>query len=150
MDASVRWPCAKRIIDLAREDGDLNGMTIQAPYPGDEAGAECIWLSDVDGSLEVPVYKAPGSPVDYDDVFRLPFQVRVAANGKNPDQVMDRLHEIVAALRRIIIENVSLVDLDGVVSATLIDDQWSAGVIKGVGLLAFAEVVVEVHSRISL
>lgn len=149
-DVTIRWACVNRIVDLASGHHDLADVNVAGTYPGDEAGAECVYCADITGNLEVPVTRAEGHRVVYDDEFEILFGIDVKADGKDRAETMARCEVVISALVDVLATKPWLDGLDGVISARVSVPNGPTGIeFKGVGLIAVAQVVVKVHSRIS-
>lgn len=148
-ETTIRWQCATKIVELARVHESLIDVDVEATFPGDEVGPECIYLADLDGTLDVPVTRGPARVV-YDDTFEMTWAVEVRANGRTRDETMTACDVLVAALQDVIANDAQLGALPGVISARLTRQNGPLGVeFKAVGLVAVAQVIVAVHSRLT-
>lgn len=148
---TVRWACVSRIFDLAAEHEALRAddCTVEPIWPGDRAGVECVYVSDVDGELNVPVSRADGEPVTYDDQFTITIAFDVNSNGRDNAETMERIEEMVGAVREVVAAQSQLGrNIAGVITARLGAQHGPWGwEIKGVGLAAHAQLDVEVTAR---
>jgi hypothetical protein len=141
---SVRWAVTKHLVDLIRANPDLAGVRVEPGYPGDEAGAEAIWVYGLDGELSIPLMQAGRK--QRDDRFEIPFQVAVSLNA-NLDTTFQRLTEIVAAIEDVLADDPSLGGIDGVIAAEITSERLSCGPSRQL-YMGVAEVVVSVHARL--
>jgi hypothetical protein len=141
---SIRWAVTKHLVDLLRADPDLAGVRVEPGYPGDDAGAECVWVYGLDGDLSIPVMT--GGRKQRDDRFEIPFQVAVQ-NNRDLDSTFTRLTQIVAAIEDVLANDPSMGGIDGVVSAEITRERLSCGPSRQLWM-GVAEVVVSVHSRL--
>jgi hypothetical protein len=81
-----------------------------------------------------------------DDIFTLPFQIRVIGYGTLTD-TMHRLTQIVATIEDTLADDTSLADLDGVLSAEVTEERQTSAMFPE-GPAGFAEVVVTVSTRL--
>lgn len=144
-ETTIRWQAIRRIVDLARERPELTDVNVSTVYPGDEAGAECIYVGDLTGPLTVPVTRAASARVTYDDRFDITWAIE--AWGADPDTTMARADQIIAAFQDVIATESQLDDLDGVVTARITDLNGPLGTDTRNGILAVAQIVVSVHAR---
>lgn len=144
-ETTIRWQAVTRIVELARERPELADVNVTPIYPGDEAGAECVYLGDLAGPLSVPVTRAQDARVTYDDKFDITWAIEVW--GTDADTTMARAAQIVAALQDVIATESQLDDLDGVVTARITDQNGPLGTDTRNGILAVAQVVVSVLAR---
>ena len=143
---NIRWAVCKHILDLLRPHANLVDVQIDPGYPGDDAGPDCIWIDGLDGDLEIPVSNAGRKYRD--DIFEIPFEIRVAGNGRTRDEVMERTTAISAAIEDILADDPGLDDFPGVIDAEITSEKATCGELRGTGFIGFAEVVVSVHSRL--
>lgn len=148
---TIRWKVISRIAELARQRAELDGVTIDpAGFPGDLHGSEAVYLSDLQGSLNVPVTRTAGERVTYDDDFTITWAIDVFADGKDRDDTMARADEIVAAMQDVIANDCQLGQLDGLVTARLNEQRGPIGIdVQGVGLVVHAQLFVQIHARYS-
>jgi hypothetical protein len=140
---TIRWLCAKRVVELLRERPGLEGVQIEPGFPGDTLEDQAVWIDELDGDIEVPVSKGVDGIVARDDNFTVPFEVRVVGLA-DLDDTMTRLSEIVAEIELCAATDSQLGQLDGVVTARVTGERFTAAQIKGVGYVGFAEVVITV------
>lgn len=144
--APIRWSVTVAIINALRTHSNLVGVQVEPGWPGDEMlQPEAIWVDSLDGDLETPVFK--GQRLMYDDMFRIPFEIRVA-NRDTLDRTASRLEEVVGGLVDTLQTDPSLNDYPGVIAAT-ISSARSTMAEHDSGYIGFAEVVVSIHSRIA-
>jgi hypothetical protein len=142
---SIRWQAAERVVSLLRAEPLLANVTVEPGWPGDRVPqAELIWLDEIDGTVNIPVMT--GGRKQRDDIFNLPFQIRVIGYGTLTD-TMQRLTEIVATIEDTLADDTSLADLDGVLSAEVTEERQTSAMFPE-GPTGFAEVVVTVSTRL--
>lgn len=141
---NVRWTVVKHLIDTLRADPRLAGVRVEPGYPGDEAGAECVWVYGLDGDVEIPVMT--GGRKQRDDKFDIPLIIRVM-NNADLDPTFQRLTEIVGAIEDTLADDSSMAGVDGVLSAEIGHIGMSCGPTKQL-YAGVAEVTVSVHSRL--
>lgn len=144
-ETTIRWQAIWRIVELARERPELADVNVSTIYPGDEAGAECVYIGDLTGPLTVPVTRAAGARVTYDDRFDITWAIEIW--GTDPDETMARADQVIAAFQDVIANESQLDDLDGVVSARITDQNGPLGTSARSGVLAVAQLVVSIHAR---
>jgi hypothetical protein len=144
---SVRWLVVSHLVDLFRAEGDLDGVLVEPGWPGDQrVRAETIWLDRIDNvNITIPVMT--GGRKQRDDMFTLPFQVRVAGR-HDLDQTMARVMELLAAVENVLADDPTLGDFTGVVSAEITSERQSVGTTPE-GCIGFGEVIVTVHTRLN-
>lgn len=142
---SIRWALTKHLIDILRNDVDLASVTVEPGWPGNEyVTAEMVWVDELAGDVVVPVMSAGRK--QRDDVFTIPFEIRVA--GKTDlDAVMERLSVLVATIEDALANDPGLDTYDGLIDAEVVSERFTAARTPD-GVLGFAEVVVEAHSRL--
>jgi hypothetical protein len=144
---TIRYATARHIADLLTEADHLAETQVSVFWPGDKrVTPEMIWIDRIEGDVSVPTMKAGRK--DRDDLFRIYWQVRVASRKHDEEASMGRLAEIVAELEDIPADWSTLQDFDGVVDAQVISEQHAATHTPE-GVFAFAEVVIEVHARLT-
>lgn len=143
---SIDWTVAKAIVDTLRADTTLRGVSVEPGWPGDQGVVEqMIWLDDTESDTSIPVMT--GTRMARDDLFDLSWQIRVAGR-PTLDATRTRMAELVAAVENVLADSPTLSDLDGVVSAE-ITRRRSVAARTPSGILGFAEVIVQVHSRLT-
>lgn len=140
-----RWETVQAIVTALRASSALTGVQITTGFPGDRnVTAEAIWIDLIDGQLEIPVMT--GGRKEYDDTFDIPIEVRIAGQ-IDGDYVRGRLEDVAGTVLTILQNDTQLSNLDGIVSATVTRIRSDVNGTPD-GYIGFAEVTVEVHSRI--
>lgn len=142
-ETTIRWACTEHVIDLISRR--LDGVSVYPGWPGDKlTTAEMVWVSELDGEIAIPVMT--GGRKQRDDKFTIPLQVRVTGR---PDlsATMGRLSEIVATVEDVLASDSTLGDWDGVVSAEITGERFTATETPS-AYVGFAEVVVSIHARL--
>lgn len=143
---SIRWTCVKHLIDLLRDHALMAGVVVEPGWPGDQVGPETVWVADLDGQVNIPVMT--GGRKQRDDLFRIPFEIRIVGN-VDLDATFARLTEIVSAIEDVLADSPTLSELDGVVSAEVTEERFSIADVPATGRVGMAELVVSVHSRLA-
>ena len=142
---SIRWQAAERVVSLLRAEPLLRSVSIEPGWPGDRVPqAELIWLDEIDGTVNIPVMT--GGRKQRDDIFNLPFQIRVLGYATLAE-TMERLTTLVATIEDVLADDTSLLELDGVLSAEVTEERQTSAMFPE-GPVGFAEVVVTVSSRL--
>jgi hypothetical protein len=142
---SIRWQAAERVVSLLRAEPLLRSVSIEPGWPGDRVPqAELIWLDEIDGTVNIPVMT--GGRKQRDDIFNLPFQIRVLGYA-TLTETMERLTTLVATIEDVLADDTSLLELDGVLSAEVTEERQTSAMFPE-GPVGFAEVVVTVSSRL--
>ncbi len=142
---SIRWQAAERVVSLLRAEPLLRSVSIEPGWPGDRVPqAELIWLDEIDGTVNIPVMT--GGRKQRDDIFNLPFQIRVLGYA-TLSETMERLTTLVATIEDVLADDTSLLELDGVLSAEVTEERQTSAMFPE-GPVGFAEVVVTVSSRL--
>jgi hypothetical protein len=142
---SVRYSVINAIVTALRAKSALSAVNVQPCYPGDRnIFAETIWIDQVDGNLDIPVMV--GGRKEYDDTFNVPVEIRVAGQITAED-CRSRLETLASIVRDVLQDDPTLSNLDGVVSAVM-EDQKSYASGTPDGYIGFAEIVINVHTRI--
>ncbi|CAB5217847.1 hypothetical protein UFOVP209_23 [uncultured Caudovirales phage] len=142
---SVRYAVINAIVTALRSKAALSAVNVQPCYPGDRnIFAETIWIDQVDGNLDIPVMV--GGRKEYDDIFNVPVEIRVAGQ-ITPEDCRSRLETLASIVRDCLQDDPTLSGLDGVVSAVM-EDQKSYASGTPDGYIGFAEIVINVHTRI--
>jgi len=145
-DTTIRWALAKHFITKLRALPALEDVQIEPGFPGDTQEPDSIWISELDGDLEIPVSKA--ARMQRDDKFTIPFEFRVAGR-VDLDETMTRLSVLVAALEELLATDPGLENFDGLIDAEINSEVMTAGNMRGAGCLGFAQVVVSAHARLT-
>lgn len=144
---SIRWPLAKHIVELMRSDGTLDGVAVEAAWPGDKhLRRDMIWVDEISGTTAIPV--GTGGRKHRDDHFEIQFLFRVAGH-RTIDATRSRLDELTAALENLLADSPTVMDFDGVVSAEASTGRSTCGETPSDGPLGFGEIVVAVHARLT-
>lgn len=149
---TMRWTCIERLVELLNEHevfATSDDLEAHGTYPGDQAGPECVYCADVNGEMKVPVSRAEGERVTYDDKFQIMLGVDIKANGRDRAETVERCQDVVGAMVETVAMNPMLGNLDGVITARIDVPNGPLGVeFKATGFLAVAQVVVGVHARL--
>ena len=140
---NIRWTVTKTLIDLIRAHPSVIGVQVEPGWPGDTE-AEAIWVDELDGEVDMPLMM--GGRKIRDDRFTIPFEIRVA-NRDDLDSTMERLLELVAAIEDVTADDPTLGGLDSMPSAVISHERQICARTPD-GHIGFAEVVVDVHSRL--
>ncbi len=142
----LRWAVCTKIVELFRASTDLVGVTIEPGWPGDRAPtAQLIYISDVDGTCEIPVMTAGRK--QRNEIFDITVDFRVAGFG-TLSEVGDRISEVFTAAGDILVDDVTLDDLDGVLSAEMTRKAGPALGMFPEGPVGFAQFVITVSTRL--
>lgn len=131
-------------ITLTIGQATLDGVQVEAGWPGDTLKSEAVWIDQLDGEVTIPVMTAGRKYRD--DRFTVPFEVRVAGKA-SLDATMTRLAVIVAEIEDVLADDPGLDTLDGLISAEVSEERMTAGEIANTGWIGFAEIVVSCHAR---
>lgn len=143
-----RWSCVDTLIGLLEAAPGLEKVQISPGFPGDVAAArEAIWADAIEGTFTPEVLTGPRRTLD--DHFTIPFTIRIAGH-RDFHAAMNRMDAVLAAAYQPLVDGTStLEELDGVVSAIPSRLRGPmAGQTPSDGVVVFAELTVEVHTRI--
>ena len=142
----LRWAVCTKLIGLLRASPDLVGVTIEPGWPGDRAAlAQVIYISDVTGTCEIPVMTAGRKQRNED--FEITVDFRVAGLG-TLDEIGNRISEVFTIAGDILADDVTLDDLDGILSAEMTSKAGPALGMFPEGPVGFAQFVVSVSTRL--
>lgn len=144
-DVGPRWELVRHLIDTLRQHASLVGVQVEPGWPGDQQTSESVWVNDLDGEISIPLANAGRKYRD--DIFRIPFEIRVANRG-DLDSTADRTEEIVNAIDDVLADDPALDEFPGLVSAEITSNRTTFGRTPE-GVLGFGEVVVSAHLRLS-
>lgn len=143
---SIRWVVAKRLVEVFAADARMSGVAVHPTWPGDKnVTAEMVWIGPLEGDVTREVMT--GSRLWRDDIFTAPIRARVAI-GASTDDAMTRLSEIVGTVDDVLASNAGLSNLDGVISAVVIFEGLTPAQTPE-GLFAFAEMTLQIHTRLN-
>jgi hypothetical protein len=72
---TVRWDVVEAVVEGLKAHPVLQGVQIEAGYPGDTLGAEVVMVADLNGNLDIPIMSAGRKTLD--DHFTVPIMVGV-------------------------------------------------------------------------
>lgn len=143
----IRLTAATDLIDGVGGHPACASATVSYGYPGDEAKGEQVWLSTVDGELTLPVMAAGRKPRA--DRFRMTFRVQVLGK-RSTFLAYQRLVEIVGAFDDWLADHPTLsTDFVGQVMSTSMTTPLMAVTTLPEGPVGIAEIVIEIHSRLT-
>lgn len=119
-------------------------VQVEPGWPGDQLAAQSVWIDELNGEITIPNMKSGRK--QRDDMFTVPFQVRVAGLS-DLDSTMERLSEIVASIEDVFADDPGLDELDGLIDAVVASERMTSGEIAGTGWIGFGEVVISCHAR---
>lgn len=142
---SIRWEAVTKIAELIQLNPLASGVDVTRFFAGDEQGRESICFASVHGDVTNPVAQA--NRLQREDDFTLVWEIRTADHD-GVDEAMARLYELVSIFDEILADAPSLDDLDGVLWAHFDGIQKEIPVNTPAGFTAFAEVSIQVQSRL--
>lgn len=142
---NIRWAAVLKVVTLLRASAALTGVQVSPGWPGESIKAEAIWCDNIRGDMEIALLGAGRK--QRDDTFRIPLEIKVS--GKvDLDAVALRLGQLIAAVEDVLADDPTLGALDGIQWAEIGEVQSICGRTPD-GPVGFAEVVLEVHSRLT-
>jgi hypothetical protein len=133
-------------ITIVIGNADRVDVGVTPGYAGESITPDAVWLDSIIGDIEIANLKAGRK--ERDDNFDVPVLSRVAANGRDHDEVMERITEIAASIEDELANDPGLDELDGVISAEVTSEQCSCAQFTE-GWIGFGEVIVSVHARLT-
>lgn len=142
----ARWQILSALLNMLRTNATMTNVGVWPGWPGDQnVTPEMVWLEEITGTLDIPVFGGPR--MRRDDQFTMPFLVQ-ASGQLTIDDAMDRIVHITGAFETIVADDATLEDADSVVSAQITDLAHTVALTPE-GPLAYARLVVSVHSRLN-
>lgn len=143
---TIRWACAKHVLDLLRSHPSMGEALVEAGWPGeDNFRPDTVYLDQMTGTLQIPV--GTGGRKHRDDTFDIPLRIRVV-NRPDLDATQTRLSEIFAAIEDVLANDPTLDDFDSVRSAEVTEETHTAGQ-RPDGWTGYGLVVITVHARLT-
>lgn len=143
---SVLWDAPKAMFDLFLAADSLAGVSISPVDPGDEIAAETVWLDTLVASSDVTEFGY--SREIRDETITATVMVRVTGVVQDED-CWDRLMQIVAALKEVLVLFKDLDDSPGVWSAIATDTRATVLTTPADGAIGWAELTVEIKTQLS-
>lgn len=89
--ASTAFEAARKLHELLDARTDLGEATVWRGYPGEQAGAELVWIGGIDRSTQST--QALGQRAR-DETYTVPVYLDVALNTNDPADVWDRVEAL--------------------------------------------------------
>lgn len=145
-DTSVRYSAVKKLVALLRDHDGARGVVIEPGYPGEaDLRAEALWVGDITSTQEIPVMT--GARMHRDDLFTASFLARVTGK-RTLDETMARIEALGALIEDVLADEVTLEDLDGIVSVEVLTTDMTSGRTPD-GHLGFGRFEVRFHARLT-
>ena len=142
----LRWAICQKIVSLLRESNALTGVTIEPGWPGDRGpNAQLIWIGDIDGTCEIPVMTAGRK--QRDEKFDITVDFRIAGFG-TLDEVGSRISEVFTVAGDILVDDCTLDNFDGVLSAEMTRKSGPSLGMFPEGPVGFGQFVISVSTRL--
>lgn len=142
---TIRWAVCERVLEILDASSDLEGVQVEAGFPGDRLEDEAIWFDETDGQINIPVSKGADNVAARDDKFDVTIEFRVAGKASQRE-ARARLDEIIGAFELGIARDTQIGQLDGVVVAGVTEGRETSGEFPGGGAVAFGERTLSVHA----